>query len=165
MGRHGGRPSQRLASTEALRAFYPRGSDRLDTRSAEYKRLPLLQKRAAYFISVPRVPSRDGDATAGLHPGLSCTKSVTGIAALRSKWAAGKARRGSISESIRDRGVPRLRDSRRPIFIATLRAARLSAGCFVAHRSKTTAGMLPLRFAHPAEIRGGAPIPATDLVH
>ena len=44
--------------------------------------------------------------------------------------------------------------SRRPIFIATLRAARLSAGCFVAHRSKTTAGILPLRFAHPAEIRG-----------
>src|SRR6516165_10905912 len=55
--------------------------------------------------------------------------------------------------------------SRRPIFIATLRAARLSAGCFVAHRSKTTAGILPLRFAHPAEIRGGAATPATDLVH
>src|SRR5215469_9969709 len=36
---------------------------------------------------------------------LSCTKCVTGIAALRSKWAAGKARRGSISESIRDRGA------------------------------------------------------------
>src|SRR5215471_11361948 len=34
-----------------------------------------------------------------------CTKSVTGIAALRSKWAAGKARRGSISESVRDRGA------------------------------------------------------------
>jgi len=31
-----------------------------------------------------------------------CTKSVTGIAALRSKWAAGKARRRSISEWIRD---------------------------------------------------------------
>src|SRR6516165_1494354 len=43
--------------------------------------------------------------------------------------------------------------SRQPIFIATLRAARLSAGCFVAHRSKTTAGILPLRFAHPAETR------------
>jgi hypothetical protein len=55
--------------------------------------------------------------------------------------------------------------SRRPIFIATLRAARLSAGCFVAHRSKTTAGIVPLRFAHPAEIRGGAAIPATELVH
>ena len=31
-----------------------------------------------------------------------CTTSVTGIAALRSKWAVGKARRRSISESIRD---------------------------------------------------------------
>src|ERR1700746_544800 len=34
-----------------------------------------------------------------------CTKSVVGIAALRSKWDVGKARRGSISESIRDRGA------------------------------------------------------------
>ena len=42
--------------------------------------------------------------------------------------------------------------SRRPIFIATLRAARLLPGCFVAHRSKTTAGILPLRFAHPVKI-------------
>ena len=30
---------------------------------------------------------------------------MAGIAALRSKWDAGKARRGSISESIRDRGA------------------------------------------------------------
>jgi len=30
------------------------------------------------------------------------------------------------------------------------------AGCFVAHRSKTTAGILPLRFAHPAKIRSSA---------
>jgi hypothetical protein len=55
--------------------------------------------------------------------------------------------------------------SRRPIFIATLRAARLLAGCFVAHRSKTTAGILPLRFAHPAKIRSSAAKPVTDLVH
>ena len=55
--------------------------------------------------------------------------------------------------------------SRRPIFIATLRVARLLAGCFVAHRSKTTAGILPLRFAHPAKIRSSAAIPVTDLVH
>ena len=55
--------------------------------------------------------------------------------------------------------------SRRPIFIATLRAARLLAGCFVAHRSKTTAGILPLRFAHPAKIRCSATTPVTDLVH
>jgi hypothetical protein len=54
---------------------------------------------------------------------------------------------------------------RRPIFIATLRAARLLAGCFVAHRSKTTAGILPLRFAHPAKIRSSATAPVTDLVH
>jgi hypothetical protein len=55
--------------------------------------------------------------------------------------------------------------SRRPIFIATLRAARLLTGCFVAHRSKTTAGILPLRFAHPAKIRSSATTPVTDLVH
>jgi hypothetical protein len=55
--------------------------------------------------------------------------------------------------------------SRRPIFIATLRAARLLAGCFVAHRSKTAAGILPLRFAHPTKIRSSATIPVTDLVH
>jgi hypothetical protein len=61
--------------------------------------------------------------------------------------------------------------SRRPIFIATLRAARLLAGCFVAHRSKTTAGILPLNaspartFAHPAKIRCSATTPVTDLVH
>ena len=61
--------------------------------------------------------------------------------------------------------------SRRPIFIATLRAARLLGGCFVAHRSKTTAGILPLNaspartFAHPAKIRSSATTPVTDLVH
>jgi hypothetical protein len=55
--------------------------------------------------------------------------------------------------------------SRRPIFIATLWAARLLAGCFVAPRSQTTAGILPLRFARPAKIRGSAAIPVTDLVH
>jgi hypothetical protein len=60
---------------------------------------------------------------------------------------------------------------RRPIFIATLRAARLLAGCFVAHRLKTTAGILTLnaspalRFAHPAKIRCSATTPVTDLVH
>jgi hypothetical protein len=32
---------------------------------------------------------------------------------------------------------------RRPIFIATLWAARLLAGCFVAHRSKTHSGYSP----------------------
>ena len=61
--------------------------------------------------------------------------------------------------------------SSRPIFIATLRAARLWAGCFVAHRSKTTAGILPLNaspartFAHRAKIRSSATTPVTDLVH
>jgi hypothetical protein len=34
-----------------------------------------------------------------------------------------------------------------------------------AHRSKTTAGILPLRFAHPAKIRSSATTPVTDLVH
>jgi len=59
----------------------------------------------------------------------------------------------------------RMAHRRRPIFIATLRAARLLAGCFVAHRSKTTAGILPLRFAHPAKIRSSATTPVTDLAH
>jgi hypothetical protein len=39
------------------------------------------------------------------------------------------------------------------------------AGCFVAHRSKTTAGILPLCFAHPAKIGSSATTPVTDLVH
>src|ERR1700730_6406744 len=55
-----------------------------------------------------------------------------------------------------DRYVTEEQRSRRPIFIATLWAARLLTGCFVAHRSKTTAGILPLRFAHPVKIRSSA---------
>src|ERR1700757_2777378 len=74
-------------------------------------------------------------------------------------------RQGATREHILNRYVTEEQRRRRPIFIATLRAARLLAGCFVAHRSKTTAGILPLRFAHPAKIRGGAAIPVTDLVH
>jgi hypothetical protein len=64
-----------------------------------------------------------------------------------------------------NRYVIRQLPDRRPIFIATLWAARLLVGCFVAHRSKTTAGILPLRFAHPAKIRSSATTPVTDLVH
>jgi len=44
-------------------------------------------------------------------------------------------------------------------------AARILAGCFVARRSKTTAGILPPRAAHPAKIRSSAAIRASDLVH
>ena len=46
----------------------------------------------------------------------------------------------------------------------TRRAARILAGCFVARRSKTTAGMLPSTAssartaAHPAKIRSSAAI-------
>ncbi len=46
----------------------------------------------------------------------------------------------------------------------TRRAARILAGCFVARQSKTTAGILPPRAAHPAKIRSSAAIPASDLV-
>jgi hypothetical protein len=46
----------------------------------------------------------------------------------------------------------------------TRRAARILAGCFVARRSKTTAGILPPRTAHPAKIRSSAAIRASDLV-
>jgi len=38
----------------------------------------------------------------------------------------------------------------------TRRAARLLAGCFVARQSKTAAGILPPRVAHPAKIRSSA---------
>src|SRR5438128_12692446 len=47
----------------------------------------------------------------------------------------------------------------------TRRAAWILAGCFVAGRSKTTAGILPPRAAHPAKIRRSAATRASDLVH
>ena len=47
----------------------------------------------------------------------------------------------------------------------TRRAARTLAGCFVARRLKTTAGILPARAAHPAKIRSSAAIRASGLVH
>jgi hypothetical protein len=53
----------------------------------------------------------------------------------------------------------------------TRRAARILAGCLVARRSKTTAGMLPgtaspaRTVAHPAKIRSSAALRASDLVH
>jgi hypothetical protein len=43
--------------------------------------------------------------------------------------------------------------------------ARILAGCFVARQSKTTAGILLPRAAHPAKIRSSAAIRASDLVH
>ena len=92
---------------------------------------------------------------------------MTGVVALRSKWAAGKAVRAglAVEGAYLDRYVTEEQRSRRPIFIATLRAVRLLTGCLVAHRSKTTAGILPLRFAHPVKIRSSATTPVTDLVH
>src|SRR5258708_12599966 len=47
----------------------------------------------------------------------------------------------------------------------TRRAARILAGCFVARQSKTTAGILLPRPAHPAKIRSIAAIRASDLLH
>jgi hypothetical protein len=53
----------------------------------------------------------------------------------------------------------------------TRRAARILAGCFVARRSKTTAGILPptaspaRTAAHPTKIRSSAAIPVTEVVH
>ena len=47
----------------------------------------------------------------------------------------------------------------------TRRAARILAGCFVARQSKTTAGILLPRVAHPAKIRSSAAIQNSDLVH
>jgi hypothetical protein len=64
-----------------------------------------------------------------------------------------------------DRYVTEEQRSCRPIFIATLRAARLLTGCFVAHRSKTTVGILPLRFAHPVKIPSSVTTPVTDSMH
>jgi hypothetical protein len=77
----------------------------------------------------------------------------------------GASRTGTYEGAYLNRYVTEEQRSRRPIFIITLWAARLLAGCFVAHRSKTTARILPLRFAHPAKIRGSATTPVTDLVH
>ncbi len=45
----------------------------------------------------------------------------------------------------------------------TRRAARILAGCFVTRRSKTTAGILPPRAAHPTKIHSSAAIPATEV--
>jgi hypothetical protein len=72
-----------------------------------------------------------------------------------SDWGSGVAikmgrRQGATNEHIWMSYVTEERRSRRPIFIATLRAARLLAGCFV---------------AHPAKIRSSATTPVTDLVH
>jgi hypothetical protein len=47
----------------------------------------------------------------------------------------------------------------------TRRAARIFAGCFVARRSKTTAGILPPRAVHPTKIHSSAAIPVTEVVH
>src|SRR5215468_339476 len=52
MGRHGGVPPKG-SQAQRLRAFYPRGSDRLDTRSAGYKRLPLLQSEPPTSYQYP----------------------------------------------------------------------------------------------------------------
>ena len=55
---------------------------------------------------------------------------MPGIAALRSKWAAGKAVRADwhCEEAYLNRYVTEEQRGRRPIFIATLRAARILAG-------------------------------------
>ena len=52
-----------------------------------------------------------------------------GIAALRSKWVAGPAMAGRDEGAYPNRYVTEEQRSRRPIFIATLRATRLLAGC------------------------------------
>ena len=95
----------------------------------------------------------------------------SGVAIKMGRRQGGASRTGAKKEHIWMLYVTKEQRSRRPIFIATLRAARLLAGCFVAHRSKTKAGILPLNaspartFAHPAKIRSSATTPVTDLVH
>jgi len=49
--------------------------------------------------------------------------------------------------------------------VTSLDKLTASRGRGIAHRSKTTAGILPLRFAHPAKIHSSATTPVTDLVH
>ena len=90
---------------------------------------------------------------------------LSGVAIKMGRRQGGPSRTGNKEGAYLNRYVTEEQRSRRPIFIATLRAARLLAGCFVAHRSKTTAGILPLRFAHPAKMRSSATKPVTDLVH
>jgi hypothetical protein len=77
---------------------------------------------------------------------------------LRSKWAAGKARRRSISESIGDPAAagPPAHFHRNPL------------GCVAFGRLLCRSSVkdhFPLRFAHPAKIRSNATTPVTDLVH
>ena len=69
---------------------------------------------------------------------------MPGVVALRSKWAAGKAVRAglAVEGAYLDRYVTEEQRSRRPILIATLRAARLLTGCFVAHQPKFAAAPL-----------------------
>src|ERR1700734_3153937 len=90
-----------------------------------------------------------------------CTKSEAGIAALGAPpddWqGAGEANSCLLlNEPATRRGAGAA---------PTRRAARILAGCFVARRSKTAAGILPPRAARPAKIRSSAALPASDLVH
>jgi hypothetical protein len=62
-----------------------------------------------------------------------CTKSVTGVVACDQNGPPTRRDEGAYL----NRYVTEEQRRRRPIFIATLRAARLLAGCFVAHQSKT----------------------------
>jgi hypothetical protein len=77
----------------------------------------------------------------------------SGVAIKMGRRQGGPSRtgiRGSISESIRDRGAtqPPAHFHRNPPGRASFGR---SGSCRIAHRSKTTAGILPLRFAHPAK--------------
>jgi hypothetical protein len=74
----------------------------------------------------------------------------SGVAIKMGRQQGGASRTGTKKEHIWMLYVTKEQRSRRPIFIANLRAARLLAGCFV---------------AHPAKIRSSATTPVTDLVH
>ena len=76
-----------------------------------------------------------------------CTKSETGIARWERRRMTRKALARRIAEVLFNEPATRRGAGAAP----TRRAARILAGCFVARRSKTTAGILPPRAAHPAK--------------
>jgi hypothetical protein len=72
---------------------------------------------------------------------------------LRSKWAAGPAAAGRDEGAYLNRYVTEEQRSRRPIFIATLWAARLLAGCFVLASQLGSPSAMPLTYKSDGLLR------------
>ena len=92
---------------------------------------------------------------------------VTGVVALRSKWAA--ARRSELDwrqeGAYLDRYVTEEQRSRRPIFISpSLGCGAFCPAAWSPHSVKRPPRVFsPLRFAYPVKIRSSATTPVTNL--